>query len=239
MTRNVSNMTRQLIDCFFHDRYRHVAIAESMALLLHAATHNHVFGGGAAFNNALGKLSLHLKGRLHARKGRLGKSWTGCGEGVDLVRPLICYGLEPCIPTGIGADVATEEAVARHNVFGVNEAPKDGLGCLHAAWGGDEDAFPGVQVVALDFAFFQKGKELFQFLELPTGIAIICKPDVQEILELRPYASFKWSNGSRVLAVTAAARKALKSIGCVTDDRQTHSATRTCLTNTTRDAEPF
>jgi len=28
-------------------------------------------------------------------------------------------------------------------------------------------------------------------------------------------------------------------IGCITDDRQTHSATRTCLTNTPRDAEPF
>jgi len=29
------------------------------------------------------------------------------------------------------------------------------------------------------------------------------------------------------------------AIGCVTDDRQTRSATRTCLTNTPRDAEPF
>jgi len=28
-------------------------------------------------------------------------------------------------------------------------------------------------------------------------------------------------------------------LGCITDDRQTHSATRTCLTNTPRDAEPF
>jgi len=28
-------------------------------------------------------------------------------------------------------------------------------------------------------------------------------------------------------------------IGCITDDRQTRSATRTCLTNTPRDAEPF
>jgi len=31
----------------------------------------------------------------------------------------------------------------------------------------------------------------------------------------------------------------LNFIGCITDDRQTHSATRTCLTNTPRDAEPF
>jgi len=31
----------------------------------------------------------------------------------------------------------------------------------------------------------------------------------------------------------------LPDIGCITDDRQTRSATRTCLTNTPRDAEPF
>jgi len=29
------------------------------------------------------------------------------------------------------------------------------------------------------------------------------------------------------------------TIGCITDDRQMHSATRTCLTNTPRDADPF
>jgi len=28
-------------------------------------------------------------------------------------------------------------------------------------------------------------------------------------------------------------------VGCIADDRQTHSATRTWLTNTPRDAEPF
>jgi len=33
--------------------------------------------------------------------------------------------------------------------------------------------------------------------------------------------------------------KAFKPIGCIADDRQTRSATRTCLTNTPRDAEPF
>jgi len=31
----------------------------------------------------------------------------------------------------------------------------------------------------------------------------------------------------------------VEHIGCIADDRQTHSATRTCLTNTPRDAEPF
>jgi len=36
-------MTQQLIDCFFHDSYRHDAIAESAVLLLHAAAHNHIF----------------------------------------------------------------------------------------------------------------------------------------------------------------------------------------------------
>jgi len=34
-------------------------------------------------------------------------------------------------------------------------------------------------------------------------------------------------------------RREAAIIGCVTDDRQTHSATQTCLTNTPRDAEPF
>jgi len=30
-----------------------------------------------------------------------------------------------------------------------------------------------------------------------------------------------------------------RDIGCITDNRQMHSATRTCLTNTPRDAKPF
>jgi len=109
-------------------------------------------GGGAAFNNALGELPLHLKGLLHAGKGGLGKARTGIGHAVELACPLICFGLEPSIPVGIGADVATKEAVARHNVGGVEDASKDGPGCLHAAGGSDEDAFPGIEVVAIDFA---------------------------------------------------------------------------------------
>jgi len=36
-----------------------------------------------------------------------------------------------------------------------------------------------------------------------------------------------------------AASVAERLIGCITDDRQTRSATQTCLTNTPRDAEPF
>jgi len=97
----------------------------------------------------------------------MGKTQTGFGHGVDLERPLICFGLEPCTPVGIGADVATEKAVARHNVCGVDDASKDGTGCLHAAWGGDEDAFPRVQVAAINFALlFEANEELFQFLEL-------------------------------------------------------------------------
>jgi len=34
-------------------------------------------------------------------------------------------------------------------------------------------------------------------------------------------------------------KDSLENIGCIADDRQTRSATRTCLTNTPRDAEPF
>jgi len=34
-------------------------------------------------------------------------------------------------------------------------------------------------------------------------------------------------------------KKTEAAIGCIADDRQTRSATRTCLTNTPRDAEPF
>jgi len=94
-------------------------------------------GGGATFNNPLGELPLHLKGRLHAGKDGLGKARTGFGHAVNLARPLICFGLEPCIPVGIGADVATKEAVAPLNVCGVDDASKDDTGCVHAAWGGD------------------------------------------------------------------------------------------------------
>mgnify|MGYP007080219426 CR=1 FL=1 len=123
-------------------------------------------GGGATFNNTLGELPLHLKGLLRAGKGGLGKARTGFGHAVDLARPLICFGLEPSVPVSIGADVATKEAVARHNVCGVDDAAKDGTGCLLAAWGDNEDAFPRVQVVAIDFA-------LLHWMELPKGLPSI------------------------------------------------------------------
>ena len=91
---------------------------------------------------------------------------------MDLARPLICFGLEPSVPVSIGADVATKEAVARHNVCRVNDAAKDGTGCLLAAWGDNEDAFPRVQVVAIDFALlFEANEELFQFFKLPACIS--------------------------------------------------------------------
>jgi len=56
---------------------------------------------------------------------------------------------------------ATKETVARHNICGVNDGLKDGMSCLLAAWGDNEDAFPRVQVVAIEFALlFEANEEL-------------------------------------------------------------------------------
>jgi len=73
---------------------------------------------------------------------------------VDLVEPLVCFECQPFIPARITSAVATEESVAHDNVVGVNQAMKNGMGCRQVAWGGDEDAFAGVEVTATDFVPF-------------------------------------------------------------------------------------
>jgi len=64
-----------------------------------------------AFNNALDKLPWHSTGLLHATKSGLGKAWTGFGEEVDLVDPLVRFGCQLFIPTRIAVKVATKESL--------------------------------------------------------------------------------------------------------------------------------
>ena len=70
------------------------------------------------FQQRVGQTVIVFEGTLHSTKCWRGKAWTGFGEGVDLVDPLVCFGRHPFIPARITSDVATEESVAHDNVVG-------------------------------------------------------------------------------------------------------------------------
>ena len=104
---------------------------------------------------------------------------------MDLVDPLIGFGGQPFVPACSAADVAAKEAVASDHIVGVDETAKEGAGGFHVVGGGDEDTLPGVQVVAINFALlFETCEEFLQILKLAASIAIVGKPNVEEIGEL-------------------------------------------------------
>jgi len=112
------------------------------------------------FQQCIGQTAMAFDGTFACHKKWTGESVDRLWRGSRFGGPTGPFWMPAIHPNQNRCQSSHQGIVVR-----VNQTTKNGLGCLQVARGGDEDTFPGVQVVAICFSLFLDRQRAVSVLE--------------------------------------------------------------------------